>query len=639
MAISTNPFDPTPDTTTTGTADPSAPMIQLYNLEGQPMEQIPAGTPIPEGRWNSPQGGYLTRNAGWGLAPGTYGGGTMTTPTGFAGDTAHRTYTAANNTLGGVSGPNVVTNPTTLSQFVSGKLGPTGISNPLNPTDSMTYNPSGVNSDATAHYRDIFGEAGATLAAQQALAPLTYQNYAQYTPQYAKTDIETLARSLFGDSYNGDDALGGLTLTAINQELTRRANEQTADANASLRLSNLSDVDTLGGGYLQSYMNLNPSLYGHLDKVDAAAGARFNPLTGQATQTGYQGALGQQFGEGNTAYDRVTSAPITAQQINAPTIGQPGNVNAPGSDLGLNTAAQRLGTTGPGPIQQTLEQQATRDLALGRGLSGEDTRMAQQAAREAWADRGLIDSKGAVAEEVLNRDQISRQRERERQGFAAAVDQTGFAQRQQGLQSALGYSSAAQGYGALGLQAGLANQQMGFNTGSANQQAQLQALLANQGRGLEAQQTGAGLNLQSQLANQAARQAALGQNQQLGLNLAQMETGQNQQGYQNLLAAANARQATAFDPFGTILGQATQNFGQNQSLLGGGGAASSGAFGNQNVAQQFNPMNPYASDLYNTNFNAVEGARINANNVSAGKSAGWLNFAGTVLGSLLGGKR
>lgn len=34
-------------------------MIQLYNLEGQPMEQIPDGSPIPSGRWPTPNGGQL----------------------------------------------------------------------------------------------------------------------------------------------------------------------------------------------------------------------------------------------------------------------------------------------------------------------------------------------------------------------------------------------------------------------------------------------------------------------------------------------------------------------------------------------------------------------------------------------------
>jgi RHS repeat-associated protein len=45
--------------------------VQLYNLEGEPMEVIPDGEPIPAGRWATPTGGFDTRNGGWGLAAGT----------------------------------------------------------------------------------------------------------------------------------------------------------------------------------------------------------------------------------------------------------------------------------------------------------------------------------------------------------------------------------------------------------------------------------------------------------------------------------------------------------------------------------------------------------------------------------------
>ncbi len=55
------------------------PLIQLYNLEGAPMETWDtANGPIPSGRWDSPTGGYTSANGGWGLAPGTYGGVTTT---------------------------------------------------------------------------------------------------------------------------------------------------------------------------------------------------------------------------------------------------------------------------------------------------------------------------------------------------------------------------------------------------------------------------------------------------------------------------------------------------------------------------------------------------------------------------------
>jgi len=52
-------------------------------------------------------------------------------------------------------------------------------------------------------------------------------------------------------------------------------------------------------------------------------------------------------------------------------------------------------------------------LAEAKQLSPEDVRNSQQAAREAWSARGLVNSRGAVGSEILNRDSLARQREAE----------------------------------------------------------------------------------------------------------------------------------------------------------------------------------------------------------------------------------
>ena len=52
-------------------------------------------------------------------------------------------------------------------------------------------------------------------------------------------------------------------------------------------------------------------------------------------------------------------------------------------------------------------------LAEAKQLSPEDIRNSQQAAREAWSARGLVNSRGAVGAEILNRDSLGRQREAE----------------------------------------------------------------------------------------------------------------------------------------------------------------------------------------------------------------------------------
>jgi len=55
-------------------------------------------------------------------------------------------------------------------------------------------------------------------------------------------------------------------------------------------------------------------------------------------------------------------------------------------------------------------------MAQAKQLSPEDIRNSQQAAREAWSARGLVNSNGAVASEILNRDSFARQRESEARG-------------------------------------------------------------------------------------------------------------------------------------------------------------------------------------------------------------------------------
>lgn len=73
-------------------------------------------------------------------------------------------------------------------------------------------------------------------------------------------------------------------------------------------------------------------------------------------------------------------------------------------------------------IERTLRQQAEAELALGRGLSPEEVRDSQQAARAAFAARGLGTSMGSTAAEILNRDSAARAREADRRTFAGNVN-------------------------------------------------------------------------------------------------------------------------------------------------------------------------------------------------------------------------
>jgi hypothetical protein len=186
------------------------------------------------------------------------------------------------------------------------------------------------------------------------------------------------------------------------------------------------DFGLLGPGIYGNYAQY-AGLYGNADLANYGAmlgniGQYNNQLTGFANQ---------QTASGNTA---LRSGNVSdAQNLGGQALGLLQQLN-PNMYSALNRTNTQAGTAGaPSDIQMMLEQQAREGLGLGTGLSQEDVRNAQQAAREAWSARGLVNSNGAIGAEILNRDSLGRQRLAERQGLAAAVDQQGFNQRQQGF--------------------------------------------------------------------------------------------------------------------------------------------------------------------------------------------------------------
>jgi hypothetical protein len=124
--------------------------------------------------------------------------------------------------------------------------------------------------------------------------------------------------------------------------------------------------------------------------------------------------------------------------------------------------------SGPSSIESSLYNQGERELALGRSLSPEEIRDAQQAARSSMASRGLGQSLGTTAAEILNRDAYASAREQQRRAFAASANdmltRNVMARRDQAAQqAALGsgvLGNAAAGYSNvanLGLQGAQAN--------------------------------------------------------------------------------------------------------------------------------------------------------------------------------------
>lgn len=135
-------------------------------------------------------------------------------------------------------------------------------------------------------------------------------------------------------------------------------------------------------------------------------------------------------------------------------------INALG-DLSASVArdAQGRALAGPTSIEQNLYDNSSSDLALGRSLNAEEQRNASQAARGAFAARGLGVGSGAAAAEILNRSAVADARYQQRLANAQTANQI----REQGVQ---GRQSAA--IGLLGNTANLYGQGGGAYQNAAN---------------------------------------------------------------------------------------------------------------------------------------------------------------------------
>lgn len=143
----------------------------------------------------------------------------------------------------------------------------------------------------------------------------------------------------------------------------------------------------------------------------------------------------------NNAYTQQAKGVIdrTLDQGASALIGTGDRINALGDLSGaVARDAQGRAMAGANSIEQNLYDNAASDLALGRSLNAEEQRNASQAARGAFAARGLGVGSGAAAAEILNRSAMADARYQQRLANAQAANQT----REQGIQ---GRQSAALG--------------------------------------------------------------------------------------------------------------------------------------------------------------------------------------------------
>jgi hypothetical protein len=155
----------------------------------------------------------------------------------------------------------------------------------------------------------------------------------------------------------------------------------------------------------------------------------FNRILQQGQQAGDQ-LMGQQMNYISGVQTNLASSPYLQEAQNAAR-GATGITRemkgAQDSLTGLGGQYSALATksiqeSDPTSIERELYRQGEADLALGRSLSPEQQRQAEQQARSAMQARGLATSNAGVAAELLNRDAYGQQREDSRRNFAASAN-------------------------------------------------------------------------------------------------------------------------------------------------------------------------------------------------------------------------
>jgi hypothetical protein len=238
-------------------------------------------------------------------------------------------------------------------------------------------------------------------------------------------------------------------------------------------------------------------------------------------------------------------------------------------------------------VLRELEQQAEAELALGGRLSAQEERQAQQAARAAFAARGMAHGNPAAVAEVMARDQYARQRQGDRRTFA------------QGIASMLSANDQAEA-------------ERADRVALANQGASLEAARVNQSAGIsrwttegQAQQAQAQTRTQIALANAEAKLRA------------DLANATNEGERQRLMAQLNETVAARNQAAQLQVGQANANFALQAGQANQAAGLQMLRLGYEDQWQQNNNAATWRIDPqgYKTN------QAIAANNVAEGRPA------------------
>jgi hypothetical protein len=380
-------------------------------------------------------------------------------------------------------------------------------------------------------------EYGQALSDYVSQAPALYREESQYQPLYNQMQqgIQGSNIDYYSQAIERQLPLAQAMLSSSQNDAIANAygqyNQYAGNINQSLMANNpsLQQIQSIAQqqqgattpdqtlqGLLQQSQQATGQGVAQLQNLSSQAGRMYDPTN--AALQGLSNQAGQYTGQG------VADLRGVAGQAAANTR----------SDIFNQTSAAVMGQLGNlDPVTQQLSDLAQQQLSLGGQVSQQGLQDADQAARAAYSARGMLNSSGSIAAEVLNRDQVQQARLAQREQFAGGVGQMVSAETQARTANALGLTQtdiqatqqnqalAGQMYQAAGqlgqagtqLQGGLQGQ-IASNIGNAAQQ---QAGLAQAAIGVGQAGTAQAQSLQGGILDQIYRnqQAASGNQQYL----------------------------------------------------------------------------------------------------------------------------
>jgi hypothetical protein len=397
----------------------------------------------------------------------------------------------------------------------------------------------------------------------------------------------------------------------------------------------------LGSQMRNAYDQANPALTAYNQQF----GNTVNQLNGQGpasyNASGYNASGYQATGSGNQNAQSAALAqfsPQMAAQQRAQAFSAQQQRAGGGPLLG---SLERDAARGLGQVSGLQAQQqgiAQNLLSAGGGLTQGELQGAQDSARAAYSDRGLVRSNAGIGAEILQTDAAQRNRLLSNLGIAQGVDAAGQSQLATNRNYALGVQNQGQGLGIFN--AGQGNNLNQFN---AQNLTGLSTFNASQGNALgqfnAGQYNSVGLNLANNNADRT------NQNQQFYSNLGQQNNQFNasqvndaarfNSGASNAAGVYNSNASNEANRFNAGMAQQNQNDIFNRSA----------GYGNFLLGQAQNPnaiagslmgqapdytsaLLGYGSDLYNTNLNSAASRYNSGQNNSAALTGAGLNFLG-----------